>query len=94
LATSLAEVCWSPWQATQVISAALCLLSFQSETMLGVTLLWQSTHCEATVWADSEFEARIRRLRLKREGEIRESSDRINASGKPGIIVGQPARWL
>jgi hypothetical protein len=29
----------------QVISAPLCLLSFQSETMLGVTLLWQSTHC-------------------------------------------------
>src|ERR1051326_2240239 len=28
----------------QVISAPLCLLSFQSETMLGVTLLWQSTH--------------------------------------------------
>src|SRR5208282_1321359 len=42
LATSLAEVCWSPWQATQVTSIPLCLLSFQSETMFGVTLLWQS----------------------------------------------------
>ena len=46
LATSLAEVCWSPWQVTQVTSTPLCLLSFQSETMFGVTLLWQSMHCE------------------------------------------------
>jgi hypothetical protein len=44
LVTSLAELCWSPWQLMHVTSTPLCLLSFQSETMLGVVLLWQSTH--------------------------------------------------
>src|SRR5208337_1932635 len=84
LATSLAEECWSPWQATQVISAALCLLSFQSETMLGVTFVWQSMHCAAVVWADREFSRRIVR---RRYGKIRESRDGIDASRKPGIVV-------
>jgi hypothetical protein len=46
-ATSLADVCWSPWQLTQLTSTWLCLLSFQSLTMFGVTLLWQSTHWDA-----------------------------------------------
>src|SRR6266567_3036847 len=45
LATSAAEVCSSPWQTTQPISDWLCLLSFQSETMLGVVLVWHSMHC-------------------------------------------------
>src|SRR5215469_2599813 len=44
LATSVDEVCWSPWQVTHVTSTPLCLLNLQSATMLGVTLLWQSTH--------------------------------------------------
>src|SRR6266567_3587778 len=44
-ATSAAEVCSSPWQTTQPISDWLCLLSFQSETMLGVVLVWHSMHC-------------------------------------------------
>src|SRR5512135_3818647 len=44
LATSAAEVCWSPWQASQPTSTWLWRLSFQSETILGVTLLWHSMH--------------------------------------------------
>src|SRR6185437_2419552 len=44
LATSAAEVCWSPWQASQPTSTWLWRLSFQSETILGVILLWHSMH--------------------------------------------------
>src|ERR1035441_6147147 len=47
LATSLADLCWSPWQVTHVTSSLLCLLSFQSETMLGVCLLWHSMQAAA-----------------------------------------------
>src|SRR3974390_2006686 len=43
-ATSEAEVCSSPWQTTQPMSDWLCLLSFQSETMLGVVFEWHSMH--------------------------------------------------
>src|ERR1035438_4459829 len=52
--TSLADWCRSPWQATQVTSIWLCLLSFQSETMLGVCLLWHSMQDAAGLadWAN------------------------------------------
>src|SRR5208337_5580951 len=63
LATSLAEVCWSPWQATQVTSIWLCLLNLQSETMLGVTLLWQSMHCVAGASAAAANRGEMKRKR-------------------------------
>src|ERR1039458_10059316 len=52
--TSLADWCRSPWQTAQVTSTWLCLLSFQSETMLGVCLLWHSMQ-EAAGLADCAY---------------------------------------
>ena len=47
LAKSSAVLCSEPWQSEQSISSAECLLSFQSVTMLGVSLAWQSTQALA-----------------------------------------------
>src|SRR5579862_8743308 len=60
LATSAAEVCCSPWQASQPTSSWLWRLSFQSETMLGVSLLWHSTHLAVVLDAGCGCAADIR----------------------------------
>src|SRR6266568_1841292 len=44
LATSSFEVCSAPWQVSQAMPFLLCLESFQSETMVGVSFWWQVTH--------------------------------------------------
>ena len=59
LTTSVAEVWSSPWQTEQSTSFWLCLLSCQSETMPGVTVLWQFTQ----TWAEAKEAAQRRTLR-------------------------------
>src|SRR6516164_8964283 len=57
LATSFAEVWSLPWHTTHPTSDWLCLLSFQSDTMFGVVLLWHSMHCAL---GEAESAARAR----------------------------------
>src|SRR5208283_5266603 len=42
-AASVAVVWAEPWQVSHSIPTSWCLLCFQSETTLGVTVLWQAT---------------------------------------------------
>src|SRR5271166_550061 len=44
-AASVAVMWAEPWQVSHSIPTSWCLLCFQSETTLGVTVLWQATHC-------------------------------------------------
>jgi hypothetical protein len=93
LTISLADVCWSPWHEMQVTSTWLCLLSFQSETMLGVTLVWHSTHCAGVaVCAVSETdEIRSKEARAAKTRGCVQADDGMSASWNRGLFSLQVA---
>jgi hypothetical protein len=92
LATSFADVCWSPWQATHVTSTWLCLLSFQSETILGVSLLWHSMHCAAEPDCWPSANGAMRKRAMTKSGCQRFTNRllqhvRIIRTGRPVAVI-------
>src|SRR5579864_3484872 len=63
--TSLAEWCRSPWQTSQVMPPLAWRESCQSETMLGVTLVWQVTHSDVLAVVACRAERKIGQRRMR-----------------------------